>query len=131
MTIKGLSKKIFTLDNLIALLGLSIFVFFIVIYQQVEFRGFLFSLLITTFIFTFLFLIVKKFCFKTAHKFTKYFLLFVFLLNFAVFISIICQNFESEKDFKSYLAYTTDIEKAKEIQKLDKNIVIDKYLTNK
>lgn len=62
---------------------------------------------------------------------TKYFLLFVFLFNFAVFISMIYQDFEAEKDFKSYLAYTTDIEKAKEIQKLDKNIVIDKRSTNK
>ena len=131
MDIRTFFKKIFTLDNLVALPGLSLFTFFFVVYQQVEFRGFLFSLLITTFIFTFLFLIVKKFRFKTANKFTKYFLLFVFLFNFAIFISIICQIFESEKDFKSYLAYTTDIEKAKEIQKLDKNIVIDKHSTNK
>ena len=75
MDIKVFLKKIFTLDNLVALLGLSVFTFFFVVYLQAEFRGLLTSLLITTFIFTFLFLIVKKFRFKTAHKFTKYFLL--------------------------------------------------------
>lgn len=127
MDIKGCLKKIFSWDNFFVLLGLFVFSFFIIVCSQPEFRNLLFSFLITTFIFTFLFLIVKKFRFKTAHKYTKYFLLFIFLFNFAVFISIICQISEAEKDFKSHLAYTTDVEIAKEIQKINEHIIIEKY----
>ena len=72
MDIKAFLKKILSFDNIVALLGLSVFTFFFVIYWQVYYRGLLTSLIITTFIFTFLFVIVKKFRFKTTHKFTKY-----------------------------------------------------------
>ena len=44
-----------------------------------------------------------------------------------IIIGIVFSYNNEKRDFTDYIAYTSDIEKAKEIQKLDKNIAIVKY----
>ena len=122
---KNFFKKIFNWDNFFTF----ICGFFFLIFLLAENNGVaLFSkgIVITTLIFSVILILAKKFLFKNKKPLFKYVLFFMYMFVFAGFLFFASEFYYDEVDWNSHIAFTKNIEIANEIQKLDKNILIEK-----